>query len=240
MPFPELAGNDAYALLDVRPTATGEEIRRAHRDLIKENHPDRFTDPERQAEAAARTRLLNAARQVLITRRIEYDASRPAPPPPWWRRPRGQGGPRKNGRIALFSVLGWGALALLVTLLLRPSNEPVTVPASMIGSWGGTVTHLHAPMSFGRFRTYQESWSAELTLRRDGGRVSYLDGSCSGTAAPLALSGGTLVLKAEVTRESEECDLGDARLRPRDDGDLSVEFRGRNGMPPAEGVLRRR
>lgn len=74
--FAELAGHDAYELLGVPPDASAEEIRRAHRRLVKETHPDLFTDESAKAEANVRIRLLNAARTILDGRRAAYDAFR--------------------------------------------------------------------------------------------------------------------------------------------------------------------
>ncbi|MFB4314688.1 J domain-containing protein [Actinomadura sp. 21ATH] len=81
--FTELDGHDAYEILGVRPDASPDEVRRAHRELILRHHPDRVLDPAAKAAAERRTRLLNAARDVLSRRRDEYDAFlRPPDPVP--------------------------------------------------------------------------------------------------------------------------------------------------------------
>lgn len=77
--FGELAGHDAYELLGVREDASPEEIRRAHRALVKAGHPDLFPDERAKAEADERIRLLNAARDILGGRRADYDAFRSGP-----------------------------------------------------------------------------------------------------------------------------------------------------------------
>ncbi|QFG20790.1 J domain-containing protein [Actinomadura sp. WMMB 499] len=79
--FGELAGNDAYELLCVPPDASADEIRRAWRKQASAHHPDRVTDPTAKAAAEDRLRLINAARDVLTTRRAAYDAARRDPVP---------------------------------------------------------------------------------------------------------------------------------------------------------------
>ncbi|MFI0371181.1 J domain-containing protein [Actinomadura sp. 1N219] len=74
--FAELDGHDAYDLLGVGLDATPEEIRRAHITLVRMNHPDRFQEARTKAEGADLTRLLNAARDVLLKERASYDAYR--------------------------------------------------------------------------------------------------------------------------------------------------------------------
>ncbi|OLT25947.1 hypothetical protein BJF79_12540 [Actinomadura sp. CNU-125] len=80
--FGELAGNDAYELLDVPPDASADEIQRAWREQASAHHPDRVTDPAAKAAAEDRLRLINAARDVLTTRRTAYDAARTEPGTP--------------------------------------------------------------------------------------------------------------------------------------------------------------
>ncbi|MFI0484777.1 J domain-containing protein [Actinomadura sp. 9N215] len=74
--FAELDGHDAYELLGVAPDASAEEIRRAHIAGVRTHHPDRFQQEESRAEGAELTRLLNAARDILIKDRANYDAYR--------------------------------------------------------------------------------------------------------------------------------------------------------------------
>lgn len=66
---------DYYAILEVGEGATGEEVRRAYRELAKSHHPDRNpNDPN----AGARFKQLAAAYAVLSSpeARANYDASR--------------------------------------------------------------------------------------------------------------------------------------------------------------------
>ncbi|MGH3241212.1 MAG: J domain-containing protein, partial [Spirillospora sp.] len=77
--FTELDGHDAYELLGVAPDASAEEIRRAHLAGVRAHHPDRIQQADGKAEGAERTRLLNAARDILTKRRASYDAYRDEP-----------------------------------------------------------------------------------------------------------------------------------------------------------------
>lgn len=60
-PRPEFLRPD-YANLDLDPGAPFEEVRRAHRRLLRRYHPDRYgRDPEKQALATQITQRLNAS-----------------------------------------------------------------------------------------------------------------------------------------------------------------------------------
>lgn len=57
----------ALKTLGLHEGATEEEIKKAHRKLVIENHPDKFgQDPERRAQAEEKTKLINEARDVLL------------------------------------------------------------------------------------------------------------------------------------------------------------------------------
>ncbi|MEE1541126.1 MAG: DnaJ domain-containing protein [Paludibacteraceae bacterium] len=58
---------DAYAKLGLRPGADLEEVKRAYRRLVFENHPDRFVNASESARVAAeeRTRELNRAMETI-------------------------------------------------------------------------------------------------------------------------------------------------------------------------------
>src|SRR5262245_1672005 len=65
---------DFYTILEVRPSASADEIQRAYRLLALRYHPDRNKAPD----AAARMAAINEAYEVLgdSARRQEYDARR--------------------------------------------------------------------------------------------------------------------------------------------------------------------
>ena len=66
-----------YELLDVPPTATREQIKRAYWAKAKQAHPDLYGGDPRKAEDMVR---LNRAREVLVTPKLRdaYDWLRPA------------------------------------------------------------------------------------------------------------------------------------------------------------------
>lgn len=60
--------SEALATLGLKDGATEEEIKKAHRKLIIENHPDKFgQDKEACEKAEEKTKLINEARDVLIS-----------------------------------------------------------------------------------------------------------------------------------------------------------------------------
>jgi len=73
---------DFYAIFGVPPSASQEEIRAAHRELVKRYHPDIYSTGDDKARATERLQAINEAYAVLgnAERRKEYDASRVEPP----------------------------------------------------------------------------------------------------------------------------------------------------------------
>ena len=56
----------AYATIGVRPGATACELKQQYKRLVRQWHPDRWSnDPAAEREAAARMRLINDAYDVL-------------------------------------------------------------------------------------------------------------------------------------------------------------------------------
>lgn len=82
---------DLYSLLRIEPTASPDDIRKAHRALIRELHPDLGGD-------ASRAMAINAGRDLLLdpARRQTYDALRSA----WFARNKPVPGPRTASRAA--------------------------------------------------------------------------------------------------------------------------------------------
>jgi hypothetical protein len=73
---------DFYAIFGVPPSASHEEIRAAHRELVKRYHPDIYSTGDDKARATERLQAINEAYAVLgnAERRKEYDDSRVEPP----------------------------------------------------------------------------------------------------------------------------------------------------------------
>ncbi|MEZ4520713.1 MAG: J domain-containing protein [Thermomicrobiales bacterium] len=69
---------DYYAILQIEPTATREEITRSYRRLMRQSHPDRFSDPAEQRAAEERAKDLNAAYAVLSRTELREDYDRAA------------------------------------------------------------------------------------------------------------------------------------------------------------------
>ena len=68
-----------YELLGLAPGATVEELKAAHRDLVKVWHPDRFAhDPRLQQKAQEKLKELNEAYEFLTS-------GRPARRRPGWK-----------------------------------------------------------------------------------------------------------------------------------------------------------
>jgi hypothetical protein len=61
--------SEALKTLGLADGATDEEVKKAHRKLVIENHPDKFgQDAEARAKAEEKTKLINEARDVLLNR----------------------------------------------------------------------------------------------------------------------------------------------------------------------------
>jgi hypothetical protein len=75
---------DYYEIFGLSPSATLEEIRSAHRELVKRYHPDIYWTSEDKARATEKLRAVNEAYAVLgnAERRKAYDSSRAAAPRP--------------------------------------------------------------------------------------------------------------------------------------------------------------
>lgn len=117
-----------YEVLEVRPSASNDEIKKAWLELVQVWHPDRFNhSPALHRKAELRTQMINQAYQTLSDSfaRARYDASlrkasaskpaaRPSPPPrpqPAARPPREMRGPQS------------------LIMLNRPGKPKIPVPA---------------------------------------------------------------------------------------------------------------
>jgi hypothetical protein len=73
---------EACRLLDLPPNAGTEDVRRAHRELTKVWHPDRFAhDPKLRARAEEKIKEINEACETLLGMRRETSRARATAPP---------------------------------------------------------------------------------------------------------------------------------------------------------------
>ncbi|HWN71411.1 MAG TPA: J domain-containing protein, partial [Haliangium sp.] len=111
---------DCYRLLDLDPGASGEEVKRAHRDLTKVWHPDRFgNDAALRQKAEEKLKAINQAYETIRAGRPDRDE--PDPPPAPGREARADG-VRRNGTYALTC-----ALIAIFVLLRRPSPAGLVI-----------------------------------------------------------------------------------------------------------------
>ncbi|MBE9008821.1 J domain-containing protein [Pseudanabaenaceae cyanobacterium LEGE 13415] len=62
-----LDANKCYAILELKPGASREEIKRSHKDLVQVWHPDRFEyNSQLQQKAQKRLKEINAAHDFLM------------------------------------------------------------------------------------------------------------------------------------------------------------------------------
>lgn len=62
--------SEALNILGLQEGASDDEIKKAHRKLVIENHPDKFGQDDRaRAKAEEKTKLINEARDVLLSRK---------------------------------------------------------------------------------------------------------------------------------------------------------------------------
>ena len=71
-----MAGPDFYTILEVSRTASPDEIKSAHRELVKKYHPDLFPGATQKARANKKLQQINEAYAILSNaeRRRQYDS----------------------------------------------------------------------------------------------------------------------------------------------------------------------
>ncbi|MEV5827744.1 hypothetical protein AB0L25_19450 [Spirillospora sp. NPDC052242] len=100
-----------------------------------------------------------------------------------------------------------------------PEPSP-SIPAAFAGTWTGKITE----------KGEQEgTWKAKFVLPEGehDGEVIYLDGECTGSVVPVSYQDGVLTLDTRFPALRSGCDVGDVRLKLRDDGRLDAVY------PPA-------
>ncbi|WP_188196103.1 J domain-containing protein [Nonomuraea sp. SYSU D8015] len=76
--FNDLEGHDAYELLGLTEGCSDRLVNQAYRRQAREWHPDKNQRPSARAATERKMRLLNAARDVLLNHRTDYDLYRRA------------------------------------------------------------------------------------------------------------------------------------------------------------------
>lgn len=112
-----MRGNDAYAVLGLRPGAGRDEIDQAYRRLIKRYHPD-YTGGD-----ASRAAEINRAYSDLRAR--PRAAFRPPPPPPPAPRPReSYSKPKPRWRVPLLVAAAAAVVGIVATSATMTANDP--------------------------------------------------------------------------------------------------------------------
>ena len=86
--------SEALKILQLQNGASDDDVKKAHRKLILENHPDKFgQDATKRSQAEEKTKLINEARDVLLSRKWdpEYSTSGTSYGAPFSYSPYGQG-----------------------------------------------------------------------------------------------------------------------------------------------------
>ena len=127
-----------YAVLELRPSATSADIKRAWLEQVQVWHPDRFNhSPTLHRKAEARTQMINQAYQTLSDpiKRTRYDATtrkssatkqpaRPSPPPRPQPTPRARQELRGPQSLIMLSRQGQPKIPVPAIQMLVDSNEP--------------------------------------------------------------------------------------------------------------------
>ena len=67
-----MAGPDFYTTLGVPRTASPDEIKSAHRELVKKNHPDLFPGATQKARANKKLQQINEAYERMLRSDVRY------------------------------------------------------------------------------------------------------------------------------------------------------------------------
>ncbi|QKW37651.1 J domain-containing protein [Actinomadura sp. NAK00032] len=265
--FAELDGHDAYELLGITPNASPEEIKRAHLTLVRRHHPDQFQDARAKAEGAEHTRLINAARDVLLDHRASYDAARRPPEPeeiiedPWDTATAGAprpgpwtttapGPPHRyhppGPRHEVGSKLRLGCTIAVLTGLSSLLSTAVVVVLRPDGPAAETTVRADLAGTWtGTVKDHygnRATWTVELTLEEGEkvGRVRYPHARCTGKAVPVSYAGKSLIIRTDFPDEQSRCDAGNITLTRRKDGRADIVYYAPNQRTKkTTGTLRR-
>ena len=146
---------DYYTVLELLPTATPAEIRKAWHEQLQVWHPDRFNhSPTLHRKAEARTQLINQAYETLSdpALRTRYDAAaqgtpsttppaRPSPPPRPQPAPRSRQDPRGPQSLIMLSRQGQPKSMVPAITMLVDTREHLPYEFQGLVRIAGTSRH---------------------------------------------------------------------------------------------------
>ena len=119
--------DDCYRLLDLDPAASDEDVKRAHRDLTKVWHPDRFGhDPGLRQRAEEKLKAINGAYEAIRDSRGGGGAPNGSVPPG------GKGDAGRQVRLERTRAL-LAAAAAVFLLLRRPTPAGLAISLALLG-----------------------------------------------------------------------------------------------------------
>jgi hypothetical protein len=228
-----LDGKDPYELLQVPRDASAEDIGQAFKKQLKIWHPDHCLTDSARAAAQERTRLLSAARTVLLNHRELYDSATPESLP----RPVPVENPSRQWRLLrrglALGCFGYLLIAGLFLVLSTASTGNGTdrtlipqaaIPPEFAGVWTGEVHQIGRP-------------AAKIRLALPAGLKIGTDrtGDCAGNLVPLTFDSGRLTLLKRVTTKG--CLASTLILTLLPNGRLSLRYVGDANFYPPIAVL---
>jgi hypothetical protein len=232
-----LDGRDPYKLLDVPRDASAEAIAQAFKKQLKIWHPDYCLTDEARSAAEERTRLLDAARTVLLNHRELYDATTPPPRPvldpvPVAKPSRHWQLLRRGLALGCFGYLLIAGLFLLLSTASTGDDTggalipQVAIPHAFAGVWTGEVPQIGQP-----------AVKVRLSLP-EGLRVGTdQTGDCKGNLVPLTYDSGRLTLLKSVTTKG--CLASTLILTLLPNGGLALRYVGDASFYPPMAILMR-
>lgn len=131
---------DPYAILELTPPASVEQIRRQYRLLAHAWHPDKFHSPEQRQQAEERLKAINAAYETLMDAQARAGQEPAAPPETAQATPAPQAERERRAaqwtahrraealafyRLAGLALVALAALAGLIALLASNPGQPL-------------------------------------------------------------------------------------------------------------------